>query len=117
MTTKQVLTIALLVFGLSVWIGLQIGLERSWVAGMFLFVVPTAVLVLGVSQLRAVKESPAHEIADELKAIRQEIKKLQSLPATIAEVRERLAHIEQKLPSHERAGAREDSFKEERYEK
>ncbi len=102
MSVKQILTIALLIAGLSIWIGLQLGLERTWIASVFLFVIPALVLAFSVIGLRT-KTSPPPVPADELKQIKNEILKLQPLVEGVADLKQQLSRIEQKIASLESA--------------
>jgi hypothetical protein len=101
MSLKQILTLALLFAGLSVWIGLQLGLERTWIAGVFLFVIPVLVLAIAVAVLRP--KAPPPVPADELEQIKNEIVKLLPLVDGVAEIKQQLARIEQQIAAKEAA--------------
>lgn len=85
MFTKQGLTILVAVFGLSIWIGLQIS-GRHWAAGVFVFALPAAILVV-VGQ-RVFRRSGHGAFAAEMKALRADV---DALTRQIAAVEEKLA--------------------------
>ena len=78
--------LALLVATVSVWIGFQIGLERSWTAGIFLFLIPLILVVLsGWVWMRA--QDRTNVAPQESAEVSRQIERLSS----------RLSQIERKL--------------------
>ncbi|MBI3990198.1 MAG: hypothetical protein HY347_11355 [candidate division NC10 bacterium] len=106
MTPKWMLLGALIVIGVSIWLGQQIELTRHWSAAILLFAIPLlviVVLVLGFARRRSPspKEIDLAALAVEVKMLRGEISALRQNMAMLDGYLQRQAEHDVRLAAIE----------------
>ena len=86
--------VGLIFVGVSVWVGLQIGLSRDWVAGIFVYVIPIGIiLVLLLLPASTPRQTPV-AVDQDIKEILQQVNDLKTRLAKLDELVDAVNRLE-----------------------